>query len=144
MNSALSGEDQVVWIATHSFNNICKFVDQSLTQLLKSADSMGVDVQFATAREAGASVAGLACEPGIELNIGMTNDTLMILATHPIFQSTPYCAVKFKSGTYERVRPKTLGKLTWFALVPEGKLETFVCGACDAIGLPVVARYDFK
>lgn len=143
LNAAKAGGNQLVCLATHSYNNICRFVDSRVGELLIRTDSAGIKVRFATATDAAATLSALPQPPESKLEIESYHDSLVITASHDLYQQAPYCVVQHGSGSCERVVPKVRGLRQWSCHLPESAL-TFVCGACDVSGISVVAAYEVR
>lgn len=133
--------DQVLCLTCHSYDDLAGQIGRWLTMLTEVGDSLGVPYRYTSASEAGARMAVGEDRSHLEMHFERRGDTLAIIATSEIFQSTPYCAVKDKAGKVRRVFPTAVAATRWRLDLPPGDGIEVVCGASTLGGEAAVASY---
>ncbi|MEW5922834.1 MAG: hypothetical protein AB1746_02490, partial [Candidatus Zixiibacteriota bacterium] len=142
INKAVKGEDQLVCITTHSYNDIRKYIDDILPDILAYCDSLYISVQFQTASEAAASTQGTGSLAGPEIEVERHNDSLIISVHEDIFQNAPYCAIEHSSGSVSRIYPQQMKDREWVVWLNDAEELAFACAVSSLNGQTSVVKLN--
>jgi hypothetical protein len=142
IDKAREGEDQLICITTHSYNNIQKYVDNRLPDILRYCNLSDVPVQFQTASEAAATIQGACDLTRPEIEVEQREDSLIISVNENIFQKTPYCVLEYSSGSLARIYPSPTKRREWVVKLPDSGASRFACAVSNLNGQAAVIRVD--
>jgi hypothetical protein len=139
IRAASSGKEQVLCFTGHSYDNLRRDIDLFLPDFLRLSDSLGLDVIFATATQAGAALSKSKIGDRPDLEIIREKDEIIIRTSSPIFQKKPYCVLVDSAGIYRRINPAASGPREW--RYHSGNLK-IVCAVCDNSGQISISSTD--